>query len=327
MSKKLESRRKLFNKFSNQLHLLKEEGLIDIELKYDKTYICPLCVNQFCEDDIVAHKSKNFLTEEDAPPDKLGGKRIALTCKDCNSKAGHQIDNHLINRIRQIDDSKYFKGSKQYRSVEFEGEKITTEITSNGDGTLIFHHELKKNNPSLLDRFIYGLKNKSIGPALNLVPKEYIAETDKVNLALLKSNYIITFARFGYIFLLDKAYNSIREQISDMNKGYEKQLFIPNQFKSENAGSYYVTNSDAYSILNVFELSSDYSTTVIGGIIPVPNRTPEQIHNALMKQSYDVGEAGKVGLALDVKYYDKNADLFDDIAEIKKVHNWIYSFK
>jgi len=144
MSRKLPSRNKLFNKFLNQLHLLKEHGLIDIELKYSETYICPLCLEQFEKDDLISDNSRNFLTEEDAPPQKLGGSRIALTCKKCNSKAGYQIDNHLINRIREIDDSNFYKGSQQFGNLEYDGKKVTAEIASNGDGTLTVLHRTKK---------------------------------------------------------------------------------------------------------------------------------------------------------------------------------------
>ena len=62
MSKKLKSREKLFDKFSKQLHLLKNEGLIDIDLKYDETYICPICLDQFEKADLISNKTKNFLT-------------------------------------------------------------------------------------------------------------------------------------------------------------------------------------------------------------------------------------------------------------------------
>lgn len=322
MSKKLNRRKQLFEKFSNQLHLLKENGFINIELKFDKTYICPICLDQFEEKDIISG-STNFLTEEDAPPAKLGGKRIVLTCKDCNSTAGHQIDNHLVNRIRENDENSFYKGTKQYRNIEFESQNITAEITSNGDGTLSVFHKSKNNNPSLLDKFVYGIKNKTVGPLLNLEPKDYQVNSERVNLALLKTSYIITFSKFGYIFLLDDFFNSIRSQIRDMNAGYESHIFLSKQLETNNSGSYYVMNSGAKSIFNVFTLSTEYSHTVISSFIPMPYLTPEQIFKNLTKTGYSVNEPGKVGVNLDVKNYNPDADLFNDIAEIKKIINWI----
>lgn len=322
MGTKLDSRKKLFDKFSNQLHLLKENGLINIDLKFDKTYICPICLDQFQEKDIIS-SSANFLTEEDAPPAKLGGKRIVLTCKDCNSTAGHQIDNHLVNRIRENDENSFYKGTKQYRNIEFEGQNITAEITSNGDGTLRVFHKSKNNNPSLLDKFVYGIKNKTVGPLLNLEPKDYHVNSERVNLALLKTSYIITFSKFGYIFLLDDFFNPIRNQIRDMNFGYESHIFLSKQLEANNSGSYYVMNTGAKSIFNVFTLSTEYSQTVISSFIPMPNLTPEQIFENLTKTGYSVNEPGKVGVNLDVRNYDPNANLFNDITEIKKIINWV----
>lgn len=319
---KIENRRKLFHKFSKQLHLLKNNGLIDIDLKFPNTYICPLCLNQFEEDDIITSTTKNFLTEEDAPPDKLSGKRIALTCKDCNSTAGHQIDNHLINRIREIDDNSFFKGSSQYRTFDFEGEKIFAEITSNGDGTLKVLHKTKNNNPTLLDKFIYGIENKTIGPILNLKPKKYNVISDRVDLSLLKTSYVITFSKFGYIFLLDNYYQPMRDQIRNMNNPYDTQIFLSHQLEPSNVGTYYVLNPGAKSIFNVFSLKTKYSETIISSILPLPGLSPQQIHANLIKNGEKVGQPGKVGVNLDVSYYDNDADLFTDLTEINKIINW-----
>lgn len=321
MNNKLNTRKKLFNKFSNQLHLLKQHGLIDIELKYERTYICPLCLEQFQEDDLISSPNKNFLTEEDAPPAKLFGSRIALTCKNCNSNAGHQIDNHLINRIRENDEAKFYKGSSQYGNIEFDASNITAEITSNGNGTLSVLHKIKKNNPNLLDKFIYTIKNKNVGLLLNLKPKDYKVNSERVNIALLKTSYIITFSKFGYIFLLDEFYDNIRNQIKDMSYGYKGELFIVNQQKEENTGVYYVLNKGAKSILNVFNLKTDYSNTIVSSFIPLPNFSAEIIHSNLTNGGNKL-EPGKIGVLMNVSNYDPNADLFTDIKEINKIINW-----
>lgn len=322
MSNKIENRKRLFDKFSNQLHLLKSEGLLDIDLKFDRTYICPICVRQFEENDLISKSDKNFLTEEDAPPEKLNGNRIALTCKECNSKAGHEIDVHLINRIKQIDSSRFYKGSKQEGFIEYDGKRVTAEITSNGDGTLEILHKTKNNNPSLLDKFIYGIKNKDIGPLLNLKPKRQKDDSERVNLALLKTNYILTFSKFGYIFLLDKYYDRIREQIRDMNKGYDGQIFLKDQFPKDKIGTYYVLNQNAKSIFNIFPLKTDYSETLIGAILPLPGKTPEELHNFLVSNGHNIGEKGKVGVILNTSNYDPNANLFTDLKEINKIIQW-----
>jgi len=322
LSNNIENRKRLFDKFSNQLHLLKNEGLIDIELKFDKTYICPICIRQFKEDDLISNSKKNFLTEEDAPPEKLFGSRIALTCKECNSKAGHQIDVHLINRIKQIDSSRFYKGSKQEGFIEYKGKIITAEITSNGDGILEILHKTKNNNPSILDKFLYGIKNKDIGPFLNLKPKREKNDTERVNLALIKTNYILTFAKFGYIFLLDKYYDSLREQIRVNSKNYDGHIFLQDQFPKDKIGTFYVLNQNAKSIFNVFSLKTDYSETLIGAILPLPGRTPTDIRNSLISKGRKKGEKEKIGVLLKTSNYDPNSDVFKNLEEINKIIKW-----
>lgn len=322
MSKKLKSRERLFDRFSKQLHLLKNEGLIDIELKYDETYICPICLDQFEKADLVSNKSKNYLTEEDAPPAKLNGSRIALTCYECNSKAGHQIDHHLIHRIREIDDSKFHIGSVQRVRVEFEDTFVNSEITSKGNGLLSVLHRIDNNNPTTLDRFIYQLKNKSLGEILNMSPKKKQINDGKVDRALLKSNYIITFAKFGYIFLLDPYYQTIRDEIRNPDLPTNGHLMINNQFQSNQIGTYYVCNKNAKSIFNIFSLKTDYSETLIGALMPFPEMTPEQLHKNLTASGTRIGNQ-QVGLTLDTRNYNQNADLFTDLTEINKVKNWI----
>lgn len=73
----------------NNQHILFTMGAIQ-----DERYKCPLCMQSFSDDEVV----KN-LTEEDVPQASLGGKRIALTCRFCNSTCGHSIDVNLLNAI------------------------------------------------------------------------------------------------------------------------------------------------------------------------------------------------------------------------------------
>ncbi|MBE7640977.1 hypothetical protein GUB10_11595 [Salegentibacter sp. BLCTC] len=322
MSNRLKARTKLFEKFSNQLHLLKNEGIIDIELKYDETYICQICLKQFEKSDLISDKSKNFLTEEDSPPAKLNGSRIALTCYVCNSKAGHTIDHHLINRLKEIDDSKYYNGSNQRIRVEFEDTHVNSEITSQGDGILKVLHRIENNNPNTLEKFIYGLKNKSLGEILTFHPKKKKIENLKVDKALLKTNYIISFAKFGYLFLLDDYYNEIRKEITEPDSDTSGHLMVNNQFTSEQTGTYYICNYNVKSILNVFSLKTDYSETIIGALLPFPNMAPNELRRNLTSQGRKLpGE--KVGVTIDTRTYDPKADLFSDIDEINKVLNWI----
>jgi len=99
---KIEHRRQIiFDRYSKQLHNLVSYNLIDYELKYEQTYICPICLNQFSEKDLDT-SLENFLTLEDAPPKSLGGKANTLTCKKCNNESGYKIDFHLTQKLHEV---------------------------------------------------------------------------------------------------------------------------------------------------------------------------------------------------------------------------------
>ena len=322
MSRNFNSRKSLFDKYSKQLHLLKNEGLINIELKYPKTYICPICLNQFQESDLISKTNQNFLTEEDAPPEKLNGSRIALTCKICNSEAGYQIDSHLIHRIRNLDDKYYLDSTPQQRKIKFENSSISVTLTPKGNGLIEMVHRPINNNPKLLEKFYYTIKNKSISQILNLSNRYENVKDDCVERALLKTAYIITFSKFGYIFLLDNYYDSIRTQIKDTNAIFEKHIFLEDQFTNDKVGSYYVLNNKAKSIFNIFSLKTEYSETLIGSLLPFPGNTIEGFYNELIRNGNKNEIIGKTGFFLDTNGYDTNADLFSNLNEIKKIINW-----
>lgn len=64
----------LFYRFAEHLNLLKANGFLPgITLKYDLTYICPMCLGQFAIADLEV-SSPNMLTLEHAPPESVGGK-------------------------------------------------------------------------------------------------------------------------------------------------------------------------------------------------------------------------------------------------------------
>jgi hypothetical protein len=60
-------RKRLFDKYSANLHLLHSEGLLPhLHLPYDQTFICPVCLDPFSADDLDTTK-ENHLTLEDVP--------------------------------------------------------------------------------------------------------------------------------------------------------------------------------------------------------------------------------------------------------------------
>lgn len=305
----------LFEKFSRQLHLLKENNLIDIDLKYEKTYICPLCLNQFSEDDLISNKTKNYLTEEDAPPASLGGSRIALTCKKCNSECGYTIDYQLKELIEHEENSRFIKGTIQRGTIEHEGKPVTVEMSSEGNGVIRAVHDEKRNNPTIFKKFKKILKK---GRLLDFKPKAHSLDNNKINYAFYKTNYIITFSKFGYIFLLDSAYNKLREQILNPEKKLINYNFaIHNPHLSQHIGTHYILDSEIKAIFNIFNLKTKLTEKAYGAFLPIPKISFDKFVEEMEKKIVN-------NIAVFNKSeYDGGKDLFSDIGEIKKIQNWI----
>jgi hypothetical protein len=66
-------------------------------------YVCPQCLRAFNERAL----DLRLLTREDVPPKSVGGKKIILTCCECNWRAGHEMDAHAR---READILDFFGG-------------------------------------------------------------------------------------------------------------------------------------------------------------------------------------------------------------------------
>lgn len=206
-------RQKLFNVYSANIHMLVERGELNLKLQYDKTYVCPLCLDQFSEESLLQN-SVNPLTLEDVPPVSLGGHANILTCKRCNNLCGQTIDSHLKRRIEELKNSKFIPGSKF--SAIFSNNiigKINGIISVNDDRTLTMIHDSKHNVPDKVDLFAESIKANDSNRYVNLEMRDLRVDSDKVAIALLKIAYLRMFEEFGYAFLWMEAYKRVRTQI------------------------------------------------------------------------------------------------------------------
>lgn len=183
-------------------------------------YCCPLCNVLFPEQAIHAE----ILTIEHAPPESVGGKPLALTCKNCNSKSGDSIDAAIANRNKLFEAIKAITGKKQnYQgraSLRMGGESINVRIEVN-EGTISIKPPIKINNPKKLESYKkYMMDLSKVG---KWDGEEFtITPTDKYQIKYskigdLKSAFIICFALFGYRYALSKRLSLVREQILNYN--------------------------------------------------------------------------------------------------------------
>lgn len=251
---KAEKRRYLFNKFSQQLTEVVNAGLYEVELPYPETFLCPICLKPFSDEDLEVNL-ENHLTLEDAPPYSLGGKANTLTCKKCNNESGHKFDNHLVELLNEQELRDFSPNTSAYVTVEHRGQKVQGFLQIDNDGKITITHLKKNNHPDKLEKYIEAT-GKGDKPVLYF--KASRVEIKKVEVALLKSAYILAFEHFGYPLILSKAFNPVRDQILKPDEDIYPNGFWSKQscFNDDNVGVHFITTKDFEGIMAIFMLET-----------------------------------------------------------------------
>lgn len=312
-------RKNIFEAYSANLKFLIEQGILqDIKLKFDKTYICPVCLNQFSENDL-NNDSPNPLTLEDCPPKSLGGKANILTCKSCNNTCGHEIDFHLVERMNEKDKAEFIPGTSAKVTIEKDGSKVQGTVEVKEDGTMQVTHSYKNNNPSLLDNFIKTVSPSKEDPFLNLKFYQTRVDPKKLQIALLKTGYLLVFEKFGYAFILNPIYDRIRKQLLNPTEEiYPLDFWFNIPLPEPHLGVPFVTEKGLESILPMFLLQTKVSKRLFATIIPLTTKQVEDVI-AEFKSRFEKTKS----FAVEMDAVNGNVDYLTHLEGIKHLLTWI----
>ncbi len=282
MSKQSEKRLKIFKTFSKNLKWLKDEiDFVNFEFKDD--YICPLCLKIFPIDKLT-DKTENTLTLEDLPPASLGGKPLILTCRKCNSEAGHKLDNHLLNRLMEMDFEQMVPESKAKTKFKIGKNEITGTFEYKNDGSLAIDFRPQHSNPKQAGNFLSDLitshnalltpnniEEKINGTKMSFTIKNSAIER-RAEIALLRIAYFLAFNTFGYGFLLvnNPGLSLVRKQILSPDEDIlTKPYWIKYDFEDEFLGINIIREPKALRcFLVVFDLKTKNKTRRCGIALP-----------------------------------------------------------
>lgn len=301
MNKTEAKRKRLFDKYAKQLSEIVQAGLYKIELKFEKTFICPICLNHFSEDDLDINK-KNHLTLEDAPPYSLGGKANTLTCKKCNNESGYKIDSHLVKLLNEQEIRNFLPNTEANVILEHKGEKAQGHLKIDENGIMTIHHLLKNNNPKKLEKYVEKTGKGDI-PILTF--KASRVEIKKVEVALLKSAYILAFQHYGYPLILSKAFDVVRRQISNPDEEIYPNGFWSKQdsYNEESAGVHFISSKKLEGIMSIFILETDNGTKGGYGVyLPVSNNEYEEVIESL--KQIEAGDELAFDSYMNIDYFN-----------------------
>ena len=180
-------------------------------------YYCPICGIGYPESSAITGAD---LTLEDVPPRSVGGKPILLTCRQCNSTAGHKIDVCTASKKkfeefgRVVCDQE--KGTISVVTLSMADFSIATSICTERSFDVI--PLPNANPPATIEKYKEYLGNFA---ANNVNGFEFkLSMTQKYDhrfykLSQLKSAFLLMFAWLGYRYAFDPRLEAVRRQIQE----------------------------------------------------------------------------------------------------------------
>lgn len=172
-------------------------------------YVCPLCREPFSREQM-----ESTISFEHAPPESVGGARVALTCRPCNNTAGTLLDA----RLSRDEITRAFLAGGGLApgtvTVAREGVDVRGELSIES-GAFSFNAISTQNDPELLERFrasaqvwadhAHGGREMAIR-----IPVHF--NSRRAHLGWLRAAYVAAFACFGYRYALQPAFEILLEQ-------------------------------------------------------------------------------------------------------------------
>lgn len=301
-----ERRNHLLSKYINeveQLHIVFPDGYDDMG---KGSFICPLCRRIFNIAQL-GEQVNSYITLEHVPLENLGGKPIVLTCKDCNSTCGHDLDVYLRNEMEHQERA-YFNGSKGHFSKYSHGGVEVNAITNEDkDGTINIRIERKRNSPIVFDTFSESV-NSSAGDLRidgHLILGDHKRNANKAAIAMLKSAYLYAFYKLGYKYIINARLDTIRKQIQNPNEDILSPYYIlfneshiPNNIPDD----IYIFTLDGERVLVVIltlKLSNSNYLHRFATVLPMPGQEDLDLYNRLKNTHVTKGniEVQYIGIA------------------------------
>lgn len=293
MSKAGRKRERIFSNYARNLEWIKQHPKITMTPDFTDSYVCPLCLDVFGREAINT-KEGNYLTIEHNPPKSLGGINEILTCKDCNSKSGHKIDNNLLNRLLELDFLEQKPNSRIRARLDNQGNKVASDFSYTSDGTVHINIDRKNSRPSEADNFLnYGTLTR-VNPILNwnslgeentfelrFTMSPHLKSNERhAHIALLKIAYLLAFQQFGYGFILNPHLYKVREQILNPDKDILPKVFwLKYDFPQQALGINIINRpAELVCFLVIFNLITPSQQRQYAIALPGPNRSGNQIY-------------------------------------------------
>jgi hypothetical protein len=185
------------------------------ELPEPQYNVCPICMHAFP----VSAVEQGMLTVEHAPPEALGGGRVALTCRPCNSTAGGDLDQHMLawEQVLDFGLGTLSRPMKNGRLGGF-GHEVTTQVSTDEDGATVLRCDLEWSNLADHTALFEDLErtvNEGRWREISFRMTTPSFDRRAAYVGWLRSAYIVAFAALGHTYLRTSDLKLVREQIQN----------------------------------------------------------------------------------------------------------------
>ncbi|PKN93724.1 MAG: hypothetical protein CVU44_07870 [Chloroflexi bacterium HGW-Chloroflexi-6] len=286
----IEKRPHLFDLYARNLEAVKKHPQIHIEPNIDDVFVCPLCFCYFTREEAFADGENSLVTIEHIPPEALGGKGRTLTCRSCNSWAGHELDSHLVHSLEVGDFLAGVQGSAVDTKLKFDDDiNLIGTAQHTSDQVIELRYDPRRSDPKELEKLSRFEEN--VPQSINLSFKGgrgRVFKQRRSECSLLRVAYLWAFSVFGYGFLVNSSMSVIRGQIKHPMEnvlphwGISQRPDFPDQSLGINIINF---PRELQSFLVVFDVYTRLRPIRFGVILPGPNLPGLHIYEYLKANS------------------------------------------
>lgn len=244
---------------------------------------------------------------------------LTLTCKECNSTAGGEIDFHLTERIQEAERRNLLPGTSAQVKVTSGELTVQANLDVGPDGVMTMKHSEANNYVKRLLDFVDRV-GPTTNPFIHIDFGKTRTDAHRMQVGLLKTAYILAFARFGYSFMLDSVYDIVRKQLLEPGSViYPEGFWYKDHYLfDQHEGVHFCTTQIVEGIHCIFPIKTSIATHRFGVHLPIPMTSPEAMINAL----HGLGPGGKLGDSFKLELVGPKDDFLSDLEMIRNIHDW-----
>ena len=190
-----------FNLYANHLSMFPKVEIRDTEgnlYNVRDTYVCPLCLRPYLRQCLylpIDHKCR--LTPEHVPPEGVGGTKMTITCRSCNTLFGGRIDGELVKSMKPLPE-------KQIVRVSIDNHEVGARFRLTEERKVELEVEPGLSRPDERSNFWESMhKRAKLKQSAEMHIKFRLPYKDtRRRAALFKSAYLLLFHYFGYCYAL-----------------------------------------------------------------------------------------------------------------------------